>query len=75
MHRKVYPGCRQRLEGVVKDGMTLMCGGFGLCGIPEKLIAALHDSGVQGPDRGVEQRRRRRRRARAAAQDAVRSAR
>ena len=44
---KVYPDAQRALAGVVKDGMTLMCGGFGLCGIPERLIAALHDSGVK----------------------------
>src|ERR1700678_684014 len=41
---KVYPDAQSALAGVVKDGMTLMCGGFGLCGIPERLISALHDS-------------------------------
>ena len=44
---KVYPDASSALRGVVKEGMTLMCGGFGLCGIPEKLISALHDSGVK----------------------------
>jgi 3-oxoacid CoA-transferase subunit A len=44
---KVYPDAQSALAGVVKDGMMLMCGGFGLCGIPERLIAALHDSGVK----------------------------
>jgi len=44
---KVYPDAKSALQGVVGDGMTLMCGGFGLCGIPERLIAALHDSGVK----------------------------
>jgi 3-oxoacid CoA-transferase subunit A len=36
------------LDGVLFDGMTVMSGGFGLCGIPELLIAALRDSGVKG---------------------------
>jgi len=45
--RKVYPDARAALEGVLFDGMTIMAGGFGLCGIPESLILALHDSGVQ----------------------------
>jgi 3-oxoacid CoA-transferase subunit A len=45
---KVYPDAAAALQGVVKDGMTLMCGGFGVCGIPEKLIIALRDSGVRG---------------------------
>src|ERR1700675_3510989 len=44
---KVYPDARSALDGILKDGMTLCCGGFGLCGVPEKLIAALHDSGVR----------------------------
>jgi 3-oxoacid CoA-transferase subunit A len=43
---KVYPDARSALEGVVKDGQTIAVGGFGLCGIPEALIAALRDSGV-----------------------------
>jgi 3-oxoacid CoA-transferase subunit A len=37
-----------REKGVLHDGMTVMVGGFGLCGIPEHLILALRDSGVQG---------------------------
>jgi 3-oxoacid CoA-transferase subunit A len=45
--KKVYPDAAAALRGVVKDGMTLMCGGFGVCGIPENLIAALHDSGAR----------------------------
>jgi 3-oxoacid CoA-transferase subunit A len=45
---KVYPDAVSALRGVVKDGMTLMCGGFGLCGVPERLIAALLESGVRG---------------------------
>ncbi len=44
---KVYPDAKAALEGVVRDGMTIMAGGFGLCGIPENLIAALRDSGVK----------------------------
>ncbi len=35
-------------DGVVRDGMTIMAGGFGLCGIPEQLIIALRDTGVKG---------------------------
>ncbi len=38
------------LNGVVQDGHTLAVGGFGLCGIPEALIAALKDTGVKQPD-------------------------
>ena len=45
---KVYPSAKAALDGVVFDGMTVMSGGFGLCGIPENLIAALRDSGVKG---------------------------
>lgn len=44
---KVYTDAAGALRDVVKDGMTLMCGGFGACGIPENLIAALHDLGVR----------------------------
>jgi 3-oxoacid CoA-transferase subunit A len=47
MSSKVYPDAASALRGIVKDGMSLCCGGFGLCGIPEKLIAALHDTGVR----------------------------
>jgi 3-oxoacid CoA-transferase subunit A len=43
----VYADAASALEGVVQDGMTLMCGGFGVCGIPENLIAALHASGTR----------------------------
>src|SRR5271154_7417930 len=46
-HSKVYPDAAAALQGVVTDGMTLMCGGFGACGIPENLIDALHASGVR----------------------------
>jgi len=45
--RKVYPDARSALEGLTFDGMTVMSGGFGLCGIPEFLIAALRDSGAK----------------------------
>jgi 3-oxoacid CoA-transferase subunit A len=46
--RKVYPDARAALDGLLFDGMTVMSGGFGLCGIPEHLILALRDSGVKG---------------------------
>ena len=39
---KLYPDAKSALDGLVFDGMTLMAGGFGLCGIPENSIAALH---------------------------------
>jgi 3-oxoacid CoA-transferase subunit A len=44
---KVYASAAEALKGVVADGQTIAVGGFGLCGIPEALIAALRDSGVQ----------------------------
>jgi len=44
---KVFPTAQAALEGLVFDGMTVMSGGFGLCGIPEHLIVALRDSGVK----------------------------
>jgi 3-oxoacid CoA-transferase subunit A len=45
---KVYPDAAAALAGIVQDGQTIAVGGFGLCGIPEALIAALRDSGVKG---------------------------
>lgn len=42
---KIYSTAESALQGLVEDGMTLAVGGFGLCGIPEALIAALRDSG------------------------------
>ena len=44
---KVYPDARSALAGVLRDGMTIMSGGFGLCGIPETLIEAIRDSGTR----------------------------
>ncbi|WP_299069695.1 CoA transferase subunit A [uncultured Psychrobacter sp.] len=44
---KVYNSAKSALQDIVKDGQTLAIGGFGLCGIPETLIAALRDSGVK----------------------------
>ena len=44
---KVYASAREALAGIVKDGQMIAVGGFGLCGIPEALIAALRDSGVK----------------------------
>ena len=46
MH-KVYDSAAAALDGVVKDGMTIAAGGFGLCGIPELLIAAIHEAGTR----------------------------
>ena len=45
---KIYADVGSALEGLIFNGMTVMSGGFGLCGIPENLIAALRDSGVKG---------------------------
>ena len=45
---KVYSDAKSALAGLLHDNMTIAAGGFGLCGIPENLIAALHDSGVKG---------------------------
>ena len=45
--KKVYPEARAALAELVKDGMTIMAGGFGLCGIPETLILAIRDSGAK----------------------------
>ncbi len=45
--KKTYPDAAAALEGVLFDGMTIMAGGFGLCGIPENLIGALRDSGTK----------------------------
>ena len=46
--RKIYADVTSALEGLTFDGMTVMSGGFGLCGIPENLIAGLKASGVKG---------------------------
>jgi len=43
---KVWPNARAALEGIVQNGQTLAVGGFGMCGVPDMLIAALHDLGV-----------------------------
>ena len=45
---KVFGSAAEALAGIVRDGQTIAVGGFGLCGIPEALIAALRDSGVKG---------------------------
>jgi 3-oxoacid CoA-transferase subunit A len=45
--KKVYSTAAEALDGLLFDGMTIAAGGFGLCGIPENLIAAIRDSGVK----------------------------
>src|SRR5512140_1045061 len=45
---KVYPDAKSALEGVLKDNMMIMSGGFGLCGIAEALSDAIRESGVKG---------------------------
>ena len=45
---KVYPDAAAALDGLLHDGMTICAGGFGLCGIPERLIDAIQVSGVRG---------------------------
>ena len=46
--KKVYPDARAALAGLLHDDMTIVAGGFGLCGIPENLIDAIVESGVKG---------------------------
>src|ERR1700742_4505491 len=48
MAKKIHSDAHAALTGLLFDGMTIAAGGFGLCGIPETLIAALRDSGVKG---------------------------
>src|SRR5690348_17521956 len=48
MANKIYPDAAAALDGLLHDGMMIMAGGFGLCGIPEKLIDAIKESGVKG---------------------------
>ncbi len=45
--KKVYGSAAEALDGLLSDGMLIAAGGFGLCGIPENLIAAIHDAGVK----------------------------
>jgi len=46
--QKLFPDAAAALEGVLKDDMLIASGGFGLCGIPERLLDAIRDSGVTG---------------------------
>ena len=48
MANKVYKDAKSALDGLLRDNLMLMCGGFGLVGVPDKLIAAVRDSGVKG---------------------------
>lgn len=48
MNNKVYENAKSALADIVKDNQTIAVGRFGLCGIPEQLIAALCDTGVKG---------------------------
>ncbi|MEP6867443.1 MAG: 3-oxoacid CoA-transferase subunit A, partial [Novosphingobium sp.] len=48
MARKIFDDAPSALDGLLSDGMVIAAGGFGLCGIPETLIAALVESGVHG---------------------------
>jgi 3-oxoacid CoA-transferase A subunit len=45
---RIYPDAAAALDGLLRDGMTICAGGFGLCGIPERLIDAIASSGVTG---------------------------
>ena len=47
MASKIYPDAVAALEGLLSDGLLIACGGFGLCGIPERLLDAVRDSGVR----------------------------
>ena len=42
--KKIYPDAAAALDGLLFDGMTICAGGFGLCGIPERLIDAIRDA-------------------------------
>ena len=45
---KLFPDAKSALDGVLRDDMLIASGGFGLCGIPERLLDAIRDSGVRG---------------------------
>jgi 3-oxoacid CoA-transferase subunit A len=45
--KKLYPDAKSALDGLLFDGMQICAGGFGLCGIPDRLIDAIRDSGVK----------------------------
>ena len=48
MAQKLYPTAEAALDGLIKNDLLIACGGFGLCGIPERLLDAVRDSGVTG---------------------------
>ncbi|MFO1254959.1 MAG: CoA transferase subunit A [Sphingomonadaceae bacterium] len=48
MAQKIYPSAAAALDGLLRNNMLIACGGFGLCGIPERLLDAVRDSGVTG---------------------------
>lgn len=45
--KKLYPDAAAALDGILRDGMLIASGGFGLCGLPERLLDAIRDSGVK----------------------------
>ena len=47
MAQKLYPSAEAALDGLLRDGLLIACGGFGLCGIPERLLDAVRDAGVK----------------------------
>ena len=53
--KKIYPDAAAALDGLLFDGMTICAGGFGLCGIPERLIDAIRRQRGQGPHHRLEQ--------------------
>ncbi|MFM6831961.1 MAG: CoA transferase subunit A, partial [Novosphingobium sp.] len=48
MSKKLYADAAAALDGLLRDGLLITCGGFGLCGVPERLLDAVRDSGVKG---------------------------
>jgi 3-oxoacid CoA-transferase subunit A len=46
--KKLYPDAAAALDGLLQDGLLIASGGFGLCGVPERLLDAVRDSGVKG---------------------------
>ena len=48
MAQKIYPDAKAALDGLLSNDLHIACGGFGLCGVPERLLDAVRDSGVTG---------------------------